>query len=286
MKRFFSLFSALGILPLLAGCGRLATIPMSPQTTPDQWLATHPHLNIEIFSRALVLAKPSSSAIVYFLALVTLAAGFVFLRGREDQKSKTWWGIALLLWGIGTVLAGTSYQAFAWEIKCAGQETCSWTSWFEVLYMIFEVASVNAMVYAVAWSTLNERHRAWVRVYVLANTGIYLVVALAGALIPSWFLVSFELMLLFCIPGLIAAFIFNVRGYREHHDIMNRNLVIAWIILFLVMVAYYGYLMAGYGEKLWEKGIWFSANDVLHIGLVIWMLYLAGIVSGKVRDRT
>jgi hypothetical protein len=286
MKRFFSLFSALGILPLLAGCGRLATIPMSPETSPEQWLATHPHLNIEIFSRALVLAKPSSSAIVYFLALVTLAAGFVFLRGREDQKSKTWWGIALLLWGIGTVLAGTSYQAFAWEIKCAGQETCSWTSWFEVLYMIFEVASVNAMVYAVAWSTLNERHRAWVRVYVLANTGIYLVVALAGALIPSWFLVSFELMLLFCIPGLIAAFIFNVRGYREHHDIMNRNLVIAWIILFLVMVAYYGYLMAGYGEKLWEKGIWFSANDVLHIGLVIWMLYLAGIVSGKVRDRT
>ncbi len=286
MKKVLSVVSAIILLPLLTGCGRLASIPMSPGTTPEEWLATYPYMNIEIFSQSLVLAKPSSSAIVYFLALVTLLAGIVFLRRREDQKSKTWWGIALLLWGIGTVLAGTSYQAFAWEIKCAGQATCSWTSWFEVLYMIFEVASVNAMVYAVAWSTLNEKHRSWVRNYLLANTGLYLAVALTGAFIPSWFMVSFELMLLFCVPGIIAAFVFNIRGYREHRDSMNRDLVIAWIILFLVMAAYYGYLLAGYTERLWKKGIWFSANDVLHTGLVIWMVYLAGVVSGKVKDRS
>jgi len=98
---------------------------MSPDTTPGQWLGKHPHINMNIFSRDFILAEPSSSAIVYLLAVVTIAAGIRFLKTRGNHRSKFWWGTALILWGIGTLLAGTSYQAFAYEIKCAGKALCS-----------------------------------------------------------------------------------------------------------------------------------------------------------------
>ncbi|MFW5861580.1 MAG: DUF6962 family protein [Spirochaetota bacterium] len=272
------------VLMLLTACGRLATIPMSPETTPDQWLKTHPHLNLELFSSAFVLAKPSSSAIVYSLGVLTIIIGILFLLRRENEKSRHWWGLGLLLWGIGTLFAGTSYQAFAWEIKCAGQAFCSWTSWYEVIYMIFEVASINALLVAVAHSTVRGNALKLAKVYGAANMLVYLAVSLTGAVLPSWFMVSFELMMLFCFPGLVAAFVLNLRGYRRKKDPMNRNLVITWLLLLLVMVAYYAYLLSGIAEQLWADGIWFSANDVLHIGLILWMLYIAIAVRGRVVD--
>ncbi len=272
------------VLMLLTGCGRLATIPMSPGTTPEQWLKTHPHLNLELFSSAFVLAKPSSSAIVYSLGVLTIIIGILFLLRRENEKSRYWWGLGLLFWGIGTLFAGTSYQAFAWEIKCAGQAFCSWTSWYEVIYMIFEVASINALLVAVAHSTVRGKALKVAQGYAVTNMLIYLAVSLTGAFIPSWFMVSFELMMLFCFPGLVAAFVLNLRGYRRKKDPMNRNLVITWLFLLLVMVAYYAYLLSGIAEQLWADGIWFSANDVLHIGLILWMLYIAIAVRGRVGD--
>ena len=270
---------------LLTGCGRLATIPMSPETTPEQWLKTHPHLNLELFSNAFVLAKPSSSAIVYLLGVLTIIIGILFLLRRENEKSRYWWGLGLLFWGIGTLFAGTSYQAFAYEIKCAGQVFCSWTSWYEVIYMIFEVASINALLVAVAHSTVRGKALKVAQGYAAANMLLYLAVSLTGAVLPSWILVSFELMMLFCFPGLVAAFVLNLRGYRREKDPMNRNLVITWLFLLLVMVAYYAYLLSGIAEQLWADGTWFSANDVLHIGLILWMLYIAFAVRGRVSDR-
>jgi hypothetical protein len=279
-----SVFSFI-LFMLLTGCGRLATILMSPETTPEQWLKTHPHINLELFSNAFVLAKPSSSAIVFTLGIITIMIGILFLLKRENEKSRYWWGLGLLFWGIGTLFAGTSYQAFAYEIKCAGQAFCSWTSWYEVIYMIFEVASINALLVAVAHSTVRGKALKVAQGYAVANMLLYLAVSLTGAVLPSWFLVSFELMMLFCFPGLVAAFVLNLRGYRREKDPMNRNLVITWLFLLLVMVAYYAYLLSGIAEQLWADGTWFSANDVLHIGLILWMLYIAFAVRGRVSDR-
>jgi hypothetical protein len=50
------------------------------------------------------------------------------------------------------------------------------------------------------------------------------------------------------------------------------------------MIAYYCYLSLGITENLWSKGIWFSANDVLHIGMMGWLYYLSNEMMGIVKD--
>lgn len=280
------LTSILLILLPLTSCHKLSTIPMSPETTPEKWLTLYPHVNMDLFGASFILAKPSSSAIVFSLAIITLVAGILFLLKRNNQQSRTWWGIALVLWGLGTVAAGTSYQALAWEIKCAGNTVCAWTSWFEVTYMILEVASINSMVMAVAHSLFSPAGISKARTYAGINMALYLTVALTGAFIPNWFMVSFELMLLFCIPGLTVLFVVSIRAYQNKKDPLNRSLIITWVSLFAVMVAYYSYLLSGIAEALWKSGTWFSANDVLHIGLILWMFYIMVVLSGKVKDYT
>jgi hypothetical protein len=52
------------------------------------------------------------------------------------------------------------------------------------------------------------------------------------------------------------------------------------------MAAYWLYDKLDITSKLWAKGsgIWFSQNDVLHISLILWMIYIASVVTGRVTD--
>ena len=120
-------------LVLLAGCGRLDSIPYQPKQTPDAWLTIQPYANLRVGSEDIILVQPSSTVLVYLLGIVATGAGLCFWRIRGKHRSRAWWDLALLLWGLGALFAGTSCQAFSYEINCAGREFCAWTSWWEVI---------------------------------------------------------------------------------------------------------------------------------------------------------
>lgn len=282
MKRFLIfLFSSF----LLTACGRLDAIPYTPAQTPETWLQIQPFAEFQFASQNVVFIQPSTSIIVYFLGILTIGVGLYFLKIRQGQLSRLWWGIALLLWGIGALLAGTSYEAFSYAIKCAGRDACLWTSWWEILYLIASVWSIGAMTMAVAYSSTTGKLRKTLSVYAIVNAVVYFIVVMIGAFIPVKFLISFELLLVVSAPGILAFFVINGWRYFKFKLRLDLLLLGTWIWLGVTIAAYFLYLISGNTVSLWAKGMWFSENDVLHIGLIIWMLYIAFALAPNVKDN-
>ena len=268
-----------------AACGRLQTLPASPAQTPESWLANQPWVQLRLGARSLVLIQPSSTALIYLLGLAGLALGLRAWRGRHGQRARAWWGLGLALWGLGALLAGTSYQAFGWEIKCAGRATCAWTSWWEVFYLLLTVAAVDALLVAQAHAGAFGRRRRALLAYAAANAGLYSVVVLAGAFTPAAFPVSFELLVLFAAPSVLLCL--GLAGWPQGRSRtrLDRTLVGAWLGLIAALAAYYLYLVLGLTQRLWARGVWFSENDVLHAGLIPWMLVMGILVAPRLGDQ-
>jgi hypothetical protein len=271
-------------LLLLSGCSPLASIPYSPPQTPASWLTIQPFIAFKIGTTNLILIQPSTTFFVYLLGLICIGVGVYFLRIRSHHWSRLWWGVALILWGLGALLAGTSYEAFSYAIKCAGRAVCSWTSWWEVLYLVLSVASVDAMLLAEAYACTTGKWRKILAGYALLNAGGYAGVVLLGAVRLEKFLISFELLLLVAAPTVLIFIALNAWRYARYKEGMDLALLGTWGWLAITLGAYFLYLVLGWTERLWARGLWFSANDVLHIGLIIWMLYIARVVARRVED--
>lgn len=263
------------LLLVLAGCSPFASILYEPPQTPESWLQIQPYADVQIAAWTVRIMQPSTSAIVYLLGLIAIGVGMYYLRIRGEQRARLWWGAALLLWGLGAILAGTSYEAFSYDLKCAGRAACIWTSWYEIAYLVLSVASVDAMLAALAYSSLRGRPRRIVLGAAAAHIALYTVVVLVGALIPVKFLISFELLLAACAPLIVTFLWLNGRRYARLKLPVDQVLLGAWGWLILTIAAYFVYYLSGLTSALWAKGAWFSENDVLHIGLIAWMLYLA-----------
>ena len=279
MKRTIYL---LALLFTLTACGQLDSIPYTPAQTPETWLQIQPYAEF----KNIIFIQPSTSIIVYLLGIITIWVGFFFLKTRNGQRSRLWWGIALLLWGIGALLAGTSYEAFSYAIKCAGRDACLWTSWWEVLYLIASVWSIDAMMLAVTHSSTTGKVRAALSVYALLNAVIYFIVVIIGAFIPVKFLISFELLLIVAAPSIIAFFVINGSRYVKLKQPLDLLYLGTWIWLAITIAAYFLYLISGNTATLWAKGMWFSENDVLHIGLILWMLYIRFSLAPRITNLT
>jgi len=270
---------------LSSGFSRLETIQSTePELTPETWCKVQPCQTIKLGSREIILTQPTSTFFVYALGILTMGVGVYFWRIRGDEVSRGWWSLSLLLWGIGALLAGTSYQAFGYHIKCAGRKTCTWTSWWEVIYLIFQQWSMDALLVAVAFSSTEGILRNGLLGYALASAVVYSILTLIGGILPVRFLITFEWMVWFSAPIVLIICILNGWRYFTVSNPIDLALLGTWIFLLLVMAAYWLYDKLGFTQKLWKKGIWFSQNDVLHIGLILWMIYIATVVANRVVD--
>ena len=259
---------------LLYFFNQFETILYSPSIKSEEWCDNQPCVQIELFSTVFIVVQPSSTFIVYFLGILTVLIGAYLLKVGRKQKFVAWWGIALLLWGLGAIFAGTSYQAFSYEIKCAGRAFCIWTSWWEVMYLIFWVGSVDAMMIAQTNLTPERTHYTVMRLYATINFLVYVLIVVIGSVIPITILISFELMVLFLAPSIMIFILFNLKRRRRLKQPIDLYLLRIWVFLIIIMGTYFLYFMTNVTEILWEHDIWFSANDVLHIGLILWMLYI------------
>lgn len=281
MKRSLS---PLPLLLLLSACGRLDSIPYDPPQTPVTWLQIQPFARFSFAGQTVTLMQPSTTAIVYLLGLLTIGIGLYFWRSRAGQRSRAWWSVALLLWGLGALLAGTSYEAFSYDIKCAGRELCLWTSWWEIAYLLVTVWSIDAMTLAVAHSSASGRLRQILTVYAYANAFVYLVLLLIGVYVPVKFLISFEFLLVVGAPAFLAYFALNAWRYARYRLQVDLVGMGAWLWLAVTVAAYFLYYLSGLTDALWAKGWWFSENDVLHICLILWMIYLGFFLAPRTAD--
>lgn len=263
----------------LSGCGRIDELVYQPPTTPAEWCTQRPCVDVG----GVTLAEPWSSALVFALALLWLGVGVYFLVTRRSQRSRTWFGTSLVLGGLAAGSAGISYQALSYELKCAGRDVCALTNGYEIAYSLLQVASLSAMVVAVAYALASPHARRAISVYAVVNLLVYIVITIAGMLVPSAFLLSFELLLLFAVPALVIAAVLAIRRWSEP---LARRILWVLVLLVLVQVAYLVYFALGITESLWASGIYFSANDVLHVGMLAWLAVTGWALGPTLNDRS
>jgi len=254
-----------------------------PPTTPEQWCEIQPCFEIG----SVTFTQPLGSILVYLLALIWIAGGVYFWRIRDGQRSREWMVLALVLGGIGAGLAGTSYQFLGYELKCADRSLCLWTHWFEVAYMMLQAASASAMLIAVAYACTTGALRLWLVIYAVANSVAYIALATYGAATGTRALISFELLMVFAAPGLLLILVIAVTRWFRDRDSMALALIGAGVWLTVTVAAYSAYLAAGLTASLWDggDGFYFSENDVLHVGMILFIAYLVAVVANRLRDN-
>jgi hypothetical protein len=274
----------LGLLFILS-CNRLDTIAYSPKLTPEAFLNSQHWMRIELGSFQFVLSQPLSSFIVYFVSLFDIYVGYKFLTESQNQKSKYYFGLGLLLTGVAALLAGTSYQAFGYEIKCNGKEFCTWTSWWEIIYAFFSGLGMNLFLISSAHSNATGKFRTVIQSYAIINSILYSILLFIGAFTPIQFLVSFEFLSLTSTPSVFFFIWLYNQSYKQTKEESNLYLRNTWIILVAVILTYAVYLILGITQILWEKKIWFTENDVLHVGMIYWVYYIYKNLLTRIKDK-
>lgn len=270
------------LIPLgLNACNTLDQLEYNPLLRPKEWCQNQP---CSTFG-SLIISQPSSSIIVYLLAIFTLWIAYFFYKTQNNQKSRYWWSISLLLGGLGAAAAGTSFQAFGYMIKCAGRETCTLSSWLEIAYNILTVAGAGSLLIAVSYSCMHNFGQKWSRVYAILSTFIYSILCLWGCFIPNAFLISFEFMILATTPAYLTIVGLHLYQYWKTPTILLQRFLGAWGLLALTFGAYYLYALGEYTQLLWrQQNIWFSENDVLHIMMLIWTIYTYFMLNPHIKD--
>lgn len=242
-------------------------ILMTPLMTPEDFLASRPFMEL---GNGWILIEPSSSLMVFLLGIQIFVMGLFLLR-----DNLTLWGWSLLFWSAGTILAGISYQTFGYELKCSGQAYCLFTSWFELAYLFTTAMSISLMAFAFAQRFTTNRTTKYLIGYGKIALVIYTVILVLGSILNNQLMISYELFTVFFMPLFLVFFIVNIVNYKTNKNSLDNAFIKLWLLFLFVNVAYYVYFFLGYTELLYDTtGIWFSANDVLHVALILWFVYL------------
>jgi hypothetical protein len=249
--------------------------------TPQEWLESHWYVRFS----DMILAEPSSTFFVFALAFIILFVSLKFLKNTNQEKSRFWFGLSMLSWSLSTFSAGISYQIFSYELKCAGQSVCLWTTPWEIVYLILYVLSVKFLVIGVSYCCGEGKFRHVLKRYALMASLLYFIIITIGVIVPDQTLISFENMVMFLVPSYLMMFGLNLYNYRKSKQLIDLRLMKAWVGMLLITVSYFGFYLSGISTRLWQQGIWFNANDVLHILLIIWAFYILKYVEPLVKDK-
>ena len=140
------------------------------------------------------------------------------------------------------------------------------------------------MIIATSFSSTAGRWRKLLITYAIFKCFVYSSVVILGAILPVRFLVSFELLVLVSSPSVVLLMLINILQYKRYKQKSELAMIGTWLWLGLTIGFYFLYYLPGITETLYQKGIWFSANDVLHLGLIGWMLYIRFVMSPKISD--
>ncbi len=246
----FSQIDRLLILPLIKG---------------DMFLSQYPYIKLN----NLIIQQPTSTFIILLLAIITVGLGLYYLKNKKNKFS-VWLGINFIFWGIGAFLAGLSYQAFGYYLKCTNLEYCTFTNWVELLYMTFTVISINALLVAYSYLINNKKVQDNLQNYAIISVVLYSLFQGIGIVLPNQFMISYEGMLLFLSPNIIIMMWIN---YKNLSNTLHKRLWTIWLLFLGVNVAYFIALFSNQGPFLYSNfNIWFNENDTLHVLLIVWML--------------
>jgi hypothetical protein len=242
-------------------------ILMTPLMTPEDFLASRPFMELD---NGWIIIEPSSSLMVFVLGIQIFIMGLFLI--KDNLKL---WGLSLLFWSVGTILAGISYQTFGYELKCSGQAYCLFTSWFELAYLFTTAVSISLMAFAFAQKFTTNRTTKYLVGYGKIALVIYTLILVLGSIFNNQLMISYELFTVFFMPLFLVFFIINIVNYKTNKNSLDNAFIKLWLLFLFVNVAYYVYFFLGYTELLYDTtGIWFSANDVLHVALILWFFYL------------
>jgi len=246
----FSQIDRLLILPLIKG---------------DMFLSQYPYIKLN----NLIIQQPTSTFFILLLAIITVGLGLYYLKNKKNKFS-VWLGINFIFWGIGAFLAGLSYQAFGYYLKCTNLEYCTFTNWVELLYMTLTVISINAFFVAYSYLINNKKVQDNLQNYAIISVVLYSLFQGIGIVLPNQFMISYEGMLLFLSPNIIIMMWIN---YKNLSNTLHKRLWTIWLLFLGVNVAYFIALFSNQGPFLYSNfNIWFNENDTLHVLLIVWML--------------
>lgn len=261
---------------------KIDELNFEPEIKPEQWCKTRPCFEIN----DIIFSEPIGSILVFTLSLLWIIFGLNVLKNKNHQKSKLWLGIALVLGGLGVFFAGLSHQAFSYTLKCQHFEFCKLTNSLEISYSLLQNFSVCAMLVAIAFSSTKGIFKRGIFIYSFLNGLIYLTLILIGITIPNKFLLSFEILLLFAFPSILIVFINSSIRYVKFNQSIDKSILYAMVFLVVINFLYFIYLKAEICKVLYKngEGIYFSENDVLHLGMIFWIIYLVKSVGNNLKD--